>query len=387
MGLGNLTYLLALTGVALPILIHLWSRKTPKTLPFGSVRFLQESETRTLRSIQPSELLLLLLRVGIIICLVLIVSEPWSLSTQDTNQSIVLVDPVYADRKEIAVLRDTSQASLHWLTSGLPTIDTEISGRPPANVWELASHIAQLPFEEKVVLSPRLYARFKGPANALPEGLLWQSLPARENVEEVDQVLASGRTITIETMTSEPHSQFRHTLTGSDLGRSLDVKVFVASEAETEELAQLVRTTFVAISKNGLINIEASLSLADADWVFWLKRDPAPRRNHLVLINTYERGLSRVAPYVYQLGAELTADDFLTYHIPLKIESMFTSGLIDTDPYDQRMVPIEQVAAFTSGKETAAAAFEKKSWQSVLWLVLVGTLLIERWWSLKTSQS
>ncbi len=387
MGLGNLTYLLALTGVALPILIHLWSRKTPKTLPFGSVRFLQESETRTLRSIQPSELLLLLLRVAIIICLVMILSEPWSLSTQDTKQSIVLVDPIYADRKEVAELRDTSQASLHWLTNGLPTIDTEISSQPPANVWELASHIAQLPFEEKVVLSPRPYANFTGPATPLPKGLLWQSLPAYENIEEVDNILASGRTITIEALTSEPSSQFRHTLTNAEAGRSLDVKVFVSSNPETEELAQLVRTTFTAISKNGLINIEESPSLADADWVFWLKRDPAPHRDHLVLINTYERGLSRVAPYVYQLGAELTADDFLSYHIPLKMESMFTSGLIDTDPYDQRMVSIEQVAAFTSGEETAAAAFEKNSWQSALWLVLVGALLAERWWSLKTNQS
>ena len=102
MFLGTTAYLIGLLSVIVPITIHLWSKKTRKTIPFGTIRFLTEDDTQAIKSLIPTEWLLLFLRIMMLVVFVLIMSEPlWKMKKETSG--IVMVDPAY----------DTSGNSLH----------------------------------------------------------------------------------------------------------------------------------------------------------------------------------------------------------------------------------------------------------------------------------
>ena len=72
----NPLYLLGLAAAAIPIVIHLLTRKRPKRIAFSSVEFLREVNVAQLRRFRLRELLLLLLRVLTIALLALALSRP-----------------------------------------------------------------------------------------------------------------------------------------------------------------------------------------------------------------------------------------------------------------------------------------------------------------------
>ncbi len=69
-------FLAALAAAALPILIHLFSRRRAREMPFSQLRFLDEVTRRKIRRMQLRQWLLLLLRTLAIACIALALSRP-----------------------------------------------------------------------------------------------------------------------------------------------------------------------------------------------------------------------------------------------------------------------------------------------------------------------
>ena len=76
-GVLNVLMLVGLAGVAIPILIHLLNRRRYNVVDWGAMQFLQISEA-TRRRIMIEELLLMLLRMGLIAILVLALASPFA---------------------------------------------------------------------------------------------------------------------------------------------------------------------------------------------------------------------------------------------------------------------------------------------------------------------
>ncbi len=72
----NPLYLFGLAAAAIPILIHLFTRKRPREVPFSSLEFLSEVNRSEIRRIQLKQWLLLLLRTLAVIALALAMSRP-----------------------------------------------------------------------------------------------------------------------------------------------------------------------------------------------------------------------------------------------------------------------------------------------------------------------
>ena len=66
----------ALASLAVPVLIHLWSRGLGRRVRVGSLRFLEETERRQLRTIRLSQIPLLLVRLGVLAMLVVLLARP-----------------------------------------------------------------------------------------------------------------------------------------------------------------------------------------------------------------------------------------------------------------------------------------------------------------------
>ena len=74
MTFANPSFLWALAGLAVPIAIHLLSRKEGRVIRVGSLRHVEESNTSQFKSIRLNEILLLLLRMLLVILLALFLS-------------------------------------------------------------------------------------------------------------------------------------------------------------------------------------------------------------------------------------------------------------------------------------------------------------------------
>lgn len=70
-------WLLAIAGITVPVIIHLWNVKQGKTLKVGSIAFLTESARAHSKSLKLSELLLLLLRCLLLIVIALLLCKPF----------------------------------------------------------------------------------------------------------------------------------------------------------------------------------------------------------------------------------------------------------------------------------------------------------------------
>src|SRR5438132_14292879 len=96
-GLLNAVMLLGMVGVAIPPLIHLLNRRRYDVVDWGAMQFLQVSEV-TRRRLMLEELLLMLLRVGLLAVLVFALAGPFFSTppaiariTGRTNRDVVLI--------------------------------------------------------------------------------------------------------------------------------------------------------------------------------------------------------------------------------------------------------------------------------------------------------
>ncbi len=101
-GFLNLAMLAGLAGLALPILAHLLSKRKFDVVHWGAMQFL-ELGRRTRRRIRLEELLLLLLRLGVILAIVLAFARPWArgglfanLSSGPSRDVVYIIDGSYS---------------------------------------------------------------------------------------------------------------------------------------------------------------------------------------------------------------------------------------------------------------------------------------------------
>ena len=91
--------LLALAAASIPLLLHLLNLRRSRTVDFSSVRFLKELQRSKLRSFRLQQILLLLLRLGVVVFTVLAFSGPVigsSGSLAGTRSIVLIVDNTWS---------------------------------------------------------------------------------------------------------------------------------------------------------------------------------------------------------------------------------------------------------------------------------------------------
>ena len=104
----NPVALVGMLALAVPILVHLFGRRTARRQPFPSLRLLREGRPTPATRSQPSDVLLLLLRCGVIAAAALALAQPLWMSAARSRR---------ATTPARAIIVDTS-ASMLRLTSG-----------------------------------------------------------------------------------------------------------------------------------------------------------------------------------------------------------------------------------------------------------------------------
>ncbi|MBN1542995.1 BatA domain-containing protein [candidate division KSB1 bacterium] len=102
----NTAILLGLIAATFPLLIHLFNRTRSKSIPFSSLRFLRRLQQTSVRRFRLLQILLLILRTGIIVFLVLAFARPtlrghlsfWGAANARTSAVVILDDSASMNR-------------------------------------------------------------------------------------------------------------------------------------------------------------------------------------------------------------------------------------------------------------------------------------------------
>jgi len=186
----NPTYLWALLGLLIPIAIHLWSKKEGKTIKIGSIELLRESESKQTSSIQPNELLLLLLRMFIIAIVVFVLAEPQlKLKTNKTAITYLIEPSLLNNDKSDNILNSIDDANdIRLLTSGFPYLEDidldNIASKTP-NYWQLAKEMQNIDSDSIVVYTKALASGFKGKRPLVNKNMEWIIMNTEENAEKL----------------------------------------------------------------------------------------------------------------------------------------------------------------------------------------------------------
>lgn len=189
--------LLALAGLIIPVIIHLWSVKQGKTLKIGSIALLGESTSATSKSLKLTDWLLFILRCLLIILIAVILAQPFfkKIVNQKETSGWILVLPnqlnqVYkTDQKTIDSLLNLGY-ELHEFNldfKKLDLADTAIANKVN-NKLSYTSLLKALEYKIPSGYTTYVYAtdklnNFSGDMPKISYQLIWKSNLAKDSTK------------------------------------------------------------------------------------------------------------------------------------------------------------------------------------------------------------
>ena len=215
-------WMLAASGIIIPVLIHLWNVREGKTLKIGSVSLLVQSSRQAARSFRFRDILLLILRCLLILLLAALLAGPvWMQARKPERQKGWVLLEKHSVQEAYAKFRPQIDSltkagfQLHYFEQGFPQTNTESistlkdSARQAAtSYWSLLQILQP---QVQANLPVYLYTgnhlnRFTGTRPELTMDLHWQTYTPSDSVSSWISAarLTSSDSIGITKATSHP---------------------------------------------------------------------------------------------------------------------------------------------------------------------------------------
>ncbi len=386
-------FLWALTGLAIPIGIHLLSRKEGKIVKMGSLRHLRETSTQQFKGIKLNELLLLALRCLLIILFVsLLAGFHWK---DKGAKRWVLVEHGLENQQQVKEIADSlvnDGYEWRWLQSGFP-LQEQTSIEEP-NYWKIISELKNENLESAIVFSRSKVKNFNGFRVAMPQEITWISIPTepnqfvlqaveKENIFFVRQGYTSSDKIYFETrqVSNLPDS------IGATPMKKITVSI-VHDDAHAQDF-QIIRAALQAIQEtipvDLLINeITSTQSFASADWIIWLSTSAVPNfdstRSVVLKPKLSDNLISREHSNQWTINKRLTIDVARKENLTLQLASLLLADPAlssELERYDSRTLPDSVLVAGKGNEATLAGILPQAPNRYLIFFFLI-VLLTER---------
>lgn len=406
MALLNPSWLWGLLALAVPLAIHLLSRKEGKVIRIGSLRFLHDSPTRQFRSIRLNEILLLTLRACMLLLVVLLLADLYLPDHQERRW--VLVSPRLSHHPLATRIIDSLTAAGYErreLASGFPTHDSPSASTQGTQA--LLTELRQLSLTDAIVLSEARLSDFSGPRTTA-DGFRWitvDTTPATFTASAVRigdslHLRVAETSSLVTTFRSELQSyraqEFYRTENDSVRISAMDtVKITIHNTETYSNERRYVEAALQAMSQSGFpVQVrEYSSSSPINGWLCWLSDSPAPKipasAQLLFIRPAVHSGLLMHQRDEWQITSRLTEALCTREHFTLQLLSAFfpvdqeTSNRIAMS--DMRQIPDPML--WKKGTANVAARVEQRasasSWVTALLLL---TWILERWVSFRRNQ-
>jgi N-terminal double-transmembrane domain len=302
-------------GIIIPVMIHLWNIRPGKTLAVGSIALLKENGRPSSRSLQWSDLLLLLLRCLLIILLALLLAKPvWRAASVKKEKGWVLIaqsglEETYRQFQPQVDSLLQAGYSFHYFAAGFPGEDLQTALRHAADAeadsasyWALLDSLQQHPQAPatRFLFTPHYLSRFHGQRPHIDTGTHWyvyQPADSVSNWQAGSYVTASGsvRTRKVSSRASGNSYIYEHLPAASaqtDTATRL-ITVFADTYAHDASYLQAAITAiqeFTARKIRLSVISELRALPAQTDWLFWLSPQPIPEQVKSDNIWRYDSG-------------------------------------------------------------------------------------------------
>ena len=405
----NPTYLWALLGLLIPMAIHLWSKKEGKTIKVGSIELLRESESKQTSSIQPNELLLLMLRMFIIALVVFILAEPQLTLQTDKTAITYLIEPsLVKNEKASSILNSIDDSNtIKLLKSGFPyldDVDLEGVSTETLHYWQLAKELQTIDSDSIVIYTKALASGFKGMRPTIHKNIEWILIDAEENTEKLPiKATKTGDTIEVLSMNSNSeHTSFdkktikesEYDIQGLNVDTESPIHILLFYEEAFDNDSKYLEASLMAASKhiNRTFNVsktqDSNVSTIETfDLVIWLSESNQAPKDADKLLEFKSDNLSNTlieessTKNHYYLTAHLITENSIENHLPellLRILDL-NAGLKDIIyENDKRTVSKAELLPTFSETTSKIKATNYVSISKWLWLILGIALLSER---------
>lgn len=304
----NPIWLWGLTGLVIPLGIHLLSRKESRIIRIGSIRHLETSHSKQSLNLRLNELLLLAIRCLLVILLTLLLAG-FYLNTDQHDKNWLVVERGMETNEELKSLQDSlgkQGFEVRYLEQGFP-----IPGSAPksadAGYWSLVENLRSIPLDKIVVLSYSYAERFRGRRVDLPANITWLSItppPSRFSLSAIrsspDSVLvregnssAEETTFALAAYPAGLSKTFFKTQSETDsvaIGIPDTVSVAIISDPEFRYDEQILTASLLALQESLPIVFNIQPTEPDqpplkTDWTIWLSLRNPPRlpQSNLIL--------------------------------------------------------------------------------------------------------
>ena len=276
-------YLFALAGLAIPVVIHLLSRKEGKVIKLGSVRHVVETSTQQFKGIKLNEIILLMLRCAMIIVFSLLLSG--LRCTIQGKEKWAIVEKGLKGLPNLNSVLDSLKNdgySLHVLAQAFPELNDSGEHSAEINYWQLVEELKTKNLSEAIVFSKNNIDLFKGKRVALPANIRWISQPLPPLNFAVSAIRFNNDSASLR----KGHSAFDKTyFTTEKIGVKESpmtitpedtIKILLVSDADFSYDHKIIKAAILTIEKFFAIKILLTemdlpkVSSPSVDWCLWL---------------------------------------------------------------------------------------------------------------------
>ena len=384
MQLTQSTWLWGLLALALPIAIHLLSRKEGRVVPVGSLRHLRETTSQQFRGIKLNEILLLAVRSLLIILFVLLLA---GLFWKNADRQLwVVVDRDLLQNKRAMALADSltdKGYEWRWLESDFPKKD-RVEESASKNNWQLIDQLHTQHLQHAVVLSTGLLIEFIGESQPLGPHIDWHVFEPAEQKTTIYAVEKSGNKFqrTLYSFATRTHFV---TDTVSVFPDSLQpvnpIRVSLVADKNFEQDARIVTAALKSIATQLPVSIEQQSALQpNTDWLIWLSAEAKPQTPAKVIsidLMQSNQLLQQHSVNQWQLTQRLTVDAALQNDFTIQLAKLITTQVVADEKIstlDNRTLP----ETFFKKTEVKTAAIVNAEFNVPLLILFLIALAAER---------
>jgi hypothetical protein len=388
-------YLVALAGLAIPIAIHLLSRKEGKIIKIGSVRHVLETSTRQFRGVRLNEILLLILRCAMVVVFCLLLSGLQC--TNSKKEKWVLLEKGLEKLQILNAVLDSLDKqgyTIHWLADGFPRLkdSSKIAGR--VVYWRLVEQLRKKNLLEVMVFSQSKVNNFKGQRVALPENVRWITQPLPPKAFQLkaiqlnkDSVLRTvGHTGAVQTdFTHEKVNSFSNSFAISPPNA---ISILLVADTDFSPDQKIVKAALTAIEKSLHVKIRLTennpkqFESKPTDWLIWLSSQKLPDQSgNVIYFNRQPSAelIRQVEPRQWIFTKRLNEEVALGENLTLQMASLWLPAKNEqaiAATNDQRV--LSDSIAWPQPPHEIEAATQKAAADQYLIIALLILLLTER---------
>lgn len=361
----NLNAFWGLIALLIPTIIMLWSKQKQNIVEFGSLQFLDESESKSAKSIFPTQWLLYFLRVAILCLLVLLMSKPL-FEDKPIGKRVFIEKNVYEDPSFAAVLNGLNE-------------EVEIKIVEPKSTSVLLQQLSSIP--DSIVVYSRSYLKnFNGSKNEIAPNVEWNVVPHETEYANPSKIAIDEENYQLNISANEDGISWSKSV--SEDNTSLDIdSIGINLYSSSERSAELVKLKSLLQSYQSNLPLTFDFESSSAPWSIALDTIVDTGESKMIVWNSYD-GPMEVDQYsdsLYNIHGQINRDNLVESDFPLQLAHILMSDLLNTKALDRRIY-LPQESSQSIVRKAAISKSERKNYWWPFILILV---LVERFYSFK----